>query len=257
MNANTARLMGWMLALVVSTLLASNSGCALTSPGRRILPARLGGSDKPTVDNSTVTAQWCWATAEQMERDGDDRQALFLYQQARSLAPQAYDYASRLCRLYDRLDQDQAALHEYQAALARHPQDAGLLNDLGMFYQRRDRWAEAEKWFRQALQAAPDHDRAAINLAISLGMQDRRADSYEVFAGVVGPAAAHSNLGMLLKRQGRSELARDHLDHALRLDPSLQAARQSLASLEALPPLDHDPSALRSVQQASYQPSSP
>lgn len=246
-----------MLALIVSTLLAVNSGCALTSPARSILPARLGGSDKPTVDNSTVTAQWCWATAEQMERDGDDRQALFLYQQARSLAPQAYDYARRLCRLYDRLDQDQAALNEYQAALARHPQDADLLNDLGMFYLRRDRWTEAERWFRQALQAAPDHDRAAINLATSLAMQDRRADSYEVFAGVVGPAAAYSNLGVLLKRQGRSDLARDHLEHALRLEPSLQAARQSLASLETLPPRDHDPSDSGSVQQASYQPSFP
>lgn len=232
MNTHTDRLPGSLLVLMISTLWVMNSGCASFAPDVGILSLRLRKTNEPTADSSTATAQWCWTMAEQMERDGDDRQALFLYQQARSLAPQAYDYACRLSRLHDRLDEDQAALNEYRAALARRPNDADLLNDLGMFYQRRDRWAEAEPWFRKALQTAPDHDRAAINLAISLGMQDRRADSYEMFAGVVGPAAAYSNLGMLLKRQGRSELAREHLEHALRLDPSLQAARQSLATLD-------------------------
>ncbi len=257
MNAKTARLPGCLFVFVISTLLAMNSGCATTAPGRGIFPARLWGANEPSVDNATATAQWCWNMAERMERDGDDRQALFLYQQARSLAPEAYDYAGRLCRLHDRLDEDQAALHEYQSAIARRPNDADLLNDLGMFHQRRDRWAEAEPWFRKALQAAPDHDRAAINLAISLGMQDRTADSFEVFARVVGPAAAYSNVGMLLQRQGRSDLARDHLEHALRLDPSLQPARHALAGLNGPPPIDQHLPAFESVQQVSYPAPSP
>jgi pilus assembly protein CpaC len=75
-------------------------------------------------------------------------------------------------------------------------------------------------------------DRASVNLAISLGMQDHRPEFYEAFARVVGSAAAYCNLGVQLQRQGQTDAARDHLEQALRLDHSLEPARQLLTSTE-------------------------
>jgi Tfp pilus assembly protein PilF len=214
-----------LLPWVLGALLTISGGCATWAPNT----AAPTSKTQIGVDPSK-TAEWCWATAEEKERAGEDQQAAAFYEQARLLAPQAQDYGGRLARLYDRLNQDEAAQREYGAAIERSPNDADLLNDYGVFHLRRGQWTVAESWFRRALDVHPGHDRASVNLAISLGMQDRRPESYEAFARVVGSAAAYCNLGVLLHRQGQTDAARDHFEQALQLDPSLEPARQLLTS---------------------------
>ena len=229
----------WILLLGI--VLVSASGCASWSP-QSFWPAGSSWAVKPSQPelpplgpaalSPAESAQLCWKTAEEMERAGNDLQAAALYEQARTLDPQAYACADRLARLYDRLNADEAAQREYRLAVDRSPDDADLLNDVGVFHLRREHWADAEAWFRRALDAQPGHDRAAVNLAVCLGMQGHLGDSYEAFVQSVGPAAAYCNLGVLLARQGRTGEAREHLQHALSLDRSLQPAHQLLAQLD-------------------------
>jgi Tfp pilus assembly protein PilF len=218
-----------LLAWMLGSLLTVSGGCATWAPNTAALTwtgkTQIGG-------DPSKTAEWCWATAEEKEGAGEDQQAAAFYEQARVLDPQARDYGGRLARLYDRLNQDEAAEREYRAAIEESPNDADLLNDYGVFHLRRGQWTVAEGWFRRALEASPGHDRASVNLAISLGMQDRRTESYEAFARVVGSAAAYCNLGVLLQRQGQTDAGRDHFEQALRLDASLEPARQLLTSTE-------------------------
>ena len=225
--------------VVFSMLLAGTGGCASWSPENSLLSGlRTTARSQPSPDlgpaalSRSQSVELSLKTAGEMERAGHDRQAAALYDQARTLDPNAADYARRLARLYDRLNRDQDAQQEYRRAIEQAPGDADLLNDFGVFHLRRERWSAAEPWFRKSLDARPDHERAAVNLALCVGMQGRITESYQTFAGIVGAAAAHCNVGVLLARQGRTVEAREHFEQALALDASLRPARELLAQLD-------------------------
>jgi tetratricopeptide (TPR) repeat protein len=81
-------------------------------------------------------------------------------------------------------------------------------------------------------------------------MQGRLNESFPVFAHVVGPAAAYSNIGVLLTRQGRAAEAREHFQRALALDNSIHPAAEFLVCLApSLPQSSESPrnDVLRSV----------
>ena len=208
-----------------------------SSPAKKIPD----GSSDLSAEESAVL---CLKTAEQMAQGGDLLGAASFYEQARRLDPNAIDYSRRLASLYDQLDSSEQAKKEYQKAVEQDPTDADLLNDFGVFFLRREQWAESEVWFRKSLTVQPQHERATVNLAISLGMQNQLKESYDLFQRSVGAAAANSNLGVLLARQGRNEEARNHFQQAITLDPSLTSARTQLAQLS-------DPQR-QSVRQAQY-----
>ena len=195
----------------------------------KVMPAPFAASDL----TPTQSAALCLKTAERMEHGGDYLGAVTFYEQARQLNPSAIDYARKLANLYDQLNLVEQAQREYQQSIAATPHEADLLNDYGVFHMRREQWSEAEVWFRKSLEARPRHERATINLAISLGMRNQLKESFDLFQSQVGAAAANSNLGVLLVRQGRHNEARSHFQQALALDSSLDAARVQLAQLEA------------------------
>ena len=89
--------------------------------------------------------------------------------------------------------------------------------------------ADAENWYRKALAVAPNHASALSNLAIVLGHQRRYQESIEMFTRVVGPAAAYSNVGVLMTEQGDREQARDAFMQAMRLDKTLKQPQAFLA----------------------------
>ena len=189
----------------------------------------IGSSDLSTEES----AQLCLKTAEQMTQGGDLLGAVTFYEQARRLDPTATNYSRVLASLYDQLDSKDLAQNEYRKAIEQAPTDADLCNDFGVFYLRREQWADSEVWFRKSLTVQPQHERATTNLAISLGMQNQLKESFDLFHRSAGAAAANSNLGVLLARQGRSDEARHHFQQALALDPSLSSAKSQLALLAA------------------------
>jgi Tfp pilus assembly protein PilF len=198
---------------------AAERAPSTVSAGAELLPAK-------------ESAQACHAAADQLAQHGHRREAIVLYERARQQDPRRKQVCRILAVLYDLEKQDKKALAEYRKALEREPNDPDLLNDFGCYYLRRYDYAAAEKHFRAAVDQAPDHERAWTNLGMALGAQGRFQASFEAFAQAVGPAAAHSNVGMLLAKNGHWNDAGRAFENALRMDPDLPQARVALSVVE-------------------------
>lgn len=237
-----------MLAIGVSLC----CGCASFSPS-----GSLPWKNAPPVDASTFAAHQTHLmirAGESAERQGSLDEAIRLYEQARNFDPGAAHLSRRLAVLYDQRGDNELARAAYEHALQLQPHDPDLLNDFGVHHLHREDWAAAETWFRRSLSVEPTHHRATNNLATSLAMQNRLTESYELFSRVVGPAAAYSNLGVLLTRQGRIEEAREHLQRALALDRTVQSAAELLGRLDRRSEATNASTSQPSVQPVNYQP---
>jgi Tfp pilus assembly protein PilF len=223
---------GWAAVPLLLPLL----GCSMWDHDREPKPF---SSDSAGAANSPETelparqaAQLCLTTARQMQEKGRVEQAIYLYEKARRDDPTLASVAHPLAFLYDQQGDGVRALAEYQKALAASPKDPDLLNDFGYYYYRRGNLDEAKKWYRQAIALAPDHKQARTNLAMVLGNQGQFQESYNLFAAVVGPAAAHSNVGVLMAKQGHYDQARESFQKALSLDSTLTQPKAFLAYLD-------------------------
>ena len=124
------------------------------------------------------------------------------------------------------------AMAEYHKALDLTPHDADLLNDVGYYYFRRHEWGQAEDYFRKAIAQAPEHERALVNLGLALGEQERYQESFDTFSKVLGPAAAHSNVGVILAAHQHRAEAVAAFRKALAIKADMPQARAFLAHLE-------------------------
>ncbi len=195
------------------------------------------GSNEPGLNPAALAASQsslALEQAENAEQQGQVAKAIRYYEQAQSSDPNLEMIDRRLAVLYDQIGDGARAENAYNTALARQPRDAALLNDFGVFYLHREKWGLAESWFRRSIDAEPQNSLATNNLAMSLAMQGRLRESFDTFAHVVGPAAAHSNLGVLLTRQGRVAEAQAHFEEALALDPTLRPAGEFLGRMAQL-----------------------
>lgn len=180
-------------------------------------------------------ARACVATADELMNHGHRREAIALYERARTLDPKRTHVCRILAVLYDQDGQDASALAEYEAAIEATPDDAELLNDFGCFHNSRGDYASAEQWFRKSLAVKPQQQRAWTNLGMALGNQGKYGPSYDAFVKAVGPAAAHSNVGMLLAQRGQWDDARRAFRNALAIQPELPQARAVLNYLDSPP----------------------
>ncbi len=171
-------------------------------------------------------------TAKELQAHGDAREAILLFERARRLDPHQRQVSRFLASLYDQQGNDTRALAEYHKALELTPRDPDLLNDFGYHCYRRHDWKQAEEYFHKALAQAPDHERAWVNLGLALGEQGRYSESFEAFSKVLGPAAAHSNMGVILASHQRPAEADAEFKQALHLNPDLPQPRAFLAHLE-------------------------
>lgn len=225
--------------LAISQLLGCSSpigGHSLTSLVSATPGAASGAAEAtwPTGEQlpPKKAAQACLATAKELQAHGDAREAILLFERARQLDPRQKQVSRFLAVLYDQQGNDTKALAEYRKALDDAPRDAELLNDFGYFYYRRSNWKEAEEYFRKAVAQSPDNERAWVNLGLVLGEEGRYPECFEAFSKVLGPAAAHSNLGVILAAHQRPSEADAEFKQALRLKPDLPQPRAFLAHLE-------------------------
>lgn len=245
-NVTTTRNV-WMLGL--AALVVASSGCAQFRPQwpsltKKSPPPNYAQERRPTKElPARRAAEVCLATAQQLETAGKDSEAIQQYERARHFHSDLPEATHRLAILYDRTGDVRRAEQAFAAALKQSPKHADLHNDWGFFLASQQRWPEAEAAYRRALDLSPDNPRATTNLALALGEQGRYADAFALFAQVSGPAAAHSNLGVLLARHGRETEARDAFRQALAADPHHGHARQFLAALEPPPSAGVQPAA--------------
>ncbi len=155
-----------------------------------------------------------------------------LYERARQLNPQEAQVSRFLAVLYDQEGNDVRAMTEYRKSLEVAPHDADLLNDFGYYFYRRHDWRQAEEQFRRAIAQSPQHERAWVNLGLALGEQERFQESFKAFSEVLGPAAAHSNVGVILAAHQRQSEAQSEFKQAIALQSDLPQPRAFLAHFE-------------------------
>lgn len=225
--------------MVCLCILAASSGCVsapLFSSLNGSLPTGLeaAGGAKPESSETLPpkqAAEACLATAKELQAHGHAPEAIMLYERARQL--NSHEQVSRfLAVLYDQQGNDTRAVAEYRRALELAPHDADLLNDFGYYFYRRRDWRQAEEQFRKAIVQLPEHERAWVNLGLALGEQDRFHESFEAFSKVLGPAAAHSNVGVILAAHQRKSEAESEFKQAIAIQSDLPQPRAFLAHFE-------------------------
>src|SRR5262245_43491069 len=225
---------GWHL-LAGLALLGMQAGCmswmGKGPPGGPVATGDAAASSRELPPDET--ARVCLTTAEMLFKAGQDKEAIALYERARSVDPRQAQVCRRLAVLYERQGQTQKAQAEYDRALTMYPRDPGLHSDLGYSCYCRGKYDEAERHLRKAVALDPMHKRAWTNLGMTLGQRGRYDESLTAFANAVPEAQAHSNLGFLLASQGKKEAAKEEYRKALDLDSDLTMASAALAKLEA------------------------
>ncbi|MDZ4852537.1 MAG: tetratricopeptide repeat protein [Pirellulaceae bacterium] len=210
-------------------LFCSIAGCAssLITPGHSSSSNILTNiSSSRTVDTELSpeqSAEACIKTAHQLDSQHHNREAIALYERARGFDPKRKNLSRRLAVLYAQVKDTAKAKLEFANAIAETPKDASLRSDAGYFYLESGDIESAEKQLVEARKLSPGHSKGTIHLAMLRAKQERLDESYSLFEEAVGPASAHSNLGVLLAKFGRRDLAVKHLEEANRLDPELPA----------------------------------
>lgn len=220
--------------------LAGLSGCASGPLLSSLNAAKPSAGDAPPASRSESSetlppkqaAEACLATAKELQAHGHAPEAIILYERARQLNPQEQQVSRFLAVLYDQQGNDARALAEYRKALELAPHDADLLNDYGYYFYRRRDWRQAEEQFRKAIAQSPEHERAWVNLGLALGEQERFPESFEAFSKVLGPAAAHSNVGVIMAAHQRKPEAETAFKQALAIQNDLPQPRAFLAHFE-------------------------
>ncbi|MGH7172752.1 MAG: tetratricopeptide repeat protein, partial [Gemmataceae bacterium] len=222
---------------------------ARTEPIAQLVPPADGKDDQPPPELPPKdAARACLACAEEMEKHGNEVQAILFYEKARHDDPKS-KVSRRLAVLYDRQGDFQKAQEEYRKALKKTPRDADLLNDMGYGYYSRGRWTEAENYLRQALAAQPEHTHSTMNLGLCVGIQGRYDEARQLFTKVVTPAQVECNLAFLYTINHKWQQARQAYQAALHIDPDIPMARAALAKLEKA---EREPS--KQVQTAQAPP---
>jgi Tfp pilus assembly protein PilF len=225
--------------------LSSCVGCATSS----LVPSSVSGLWKSSAEESDgpksprgelppkEAARACVVAAEELQNSGHTQQAIALYEKARKNDPSLKSVSHHLAVLYDAQGDSTRSLAEYNKALEFEPKNANLLSDLGYYYYERENFDEAERSLRKALAIDPNHQKALTNLGLVLAGQGRFAESFEFFSKASGPAAAHSNIGVLMAKQGHYDQAKQEFHQALVSDPTLQQPKAFLAYLDKPQPV--------------------
>lgn len=166
------------------------------------------------------------------ESRGDVTGAAEQYKKALEVAPKDTTALVGLARLHDRQGQFAEAEKLYVKASQADPKNALIYNDLGLCYARQKRLPESMATLQKATQHAPQNAMYRNNLAIVLVEAGRVDEAWAQLTALSKPADAHYNLGYLLHKHQQDELAAQHLQNALAIDPKMGAAQQLLAQIQ-------------------------
>lgn len=135
-----------------------------------------------------------------------------------------------------------AAVQEYERLIAQYPDSAAPWSSLASTYGDQKRWDDAFRTIDRFLAAHPRELLAQYAIGRAAGESGQQLDrgaealSRYIAGATPGPgeptvATAHLRLGTVRERQGKKDVARSEYETALRLEPTLEAARQALKRL--------------------------
>ena len=191
----------------------------------------LNNKSKPSVE------LYC-SVASLYEQGGKLGEAEAQYQMALKEKPTHLKAMLGYARLMETQQRYPEAEALYQKALKAHPGDASIYNSIGLGMARRKKYKEASDALAQAVRLEPKNPLYTNNLATVLVDQNRLAEAFTVMRDVHGEAAAYYNIGYLLQKKGRMDVAEHHFMQALRSDPTMGEAK---AWLDRLQKKQYDP----------------
>jgi tetratricopeptide (TPR) repeat protein len=159
----------------------------------------------------------------------DSRQA---YLKALQLDPNNLEAYRGLGRLYTKMGDCDRAQENYRKAMTKYPKDATLWYDLGLCYHRKREFPDSARCFSKALEIDPDNVEYLKKLGFTYAWMGQYDHGLALLTRSQGAALGHYNLARVLIQKDQKELARRHLNAALRENGQLQDARDLLASLD-------------------------
>jgi len=242
----------WLLSLpfalictgCVTTNQAKNPGPGAANIARVEEPPKVVKKDEGPKRNPKPSTEIAIGRMKEMEADtdavkknpeaqarlrDDARQA---YQAALRLDPNNQEAIRSLGRLYTKIGDCDRAQEILRAAIARNPKDATLWYDLGLCYHRKRDFPESVRCFGKAVELEPENRDYMKKLGFTLAWMGQYDHGLAWLTRTQGSALAHYNVARVMLQKDQTELARRHLQTALRENSQLQDARDLLASLD-------------------------
>ncbi|MEG3900488.1 tetratricopeptide repeat protein [Microcoleus sp. B4-C5] len=185
-----------------------------------------------TAGDNPVVLEDLLRQAEHLMETGDREEAIALYEQIISLAPNCVQARINFGFLKQEKGELEAAIPHYREALAIAPNIPQTAYNLAKIFEEQGQVSEAIAHYEQALVAQPDFVPALINLAVALqekGELFRAIDLYRR-ALEINPHSweAYNNLATVLQEQGNLEDALEYYHKALELLPDFVEAINNL-----------------------------
>ena len=137
--------------------------------------------------------------------------------------------------LFDQSRYDEA-IEQYAAALANKPEDTDGRFRLGRAYEQTQRYDEAIGAYREILDLDPDHVRCLDRLARILSTREQHDEALSLARHLVDVGKqfpqAHHTLARIAFAAGDIQLARQHCNIALQIDPGFVPAQTLLDQLD-------------------------
>jgi tetratricopeptide (TPR) repeat protein len=166
------------------------------------------------------------------------------YHKAAQADPKSYHVQMRLARFYlsDKQKKYDLADKHAQQALSLDPGRIGAYKVMAVVRVLQEHWQELDLLLARAAAKVPDdlsaHFEAGLQTLLA-GKDPARAEQYlrkyltqEPEAGAPSLSQAHWRLGQALEKQGRKKEAISEIDAALRMEPTLEGAKQDLKALK-------------------------
>ncbi len=212
-------------------------------------PTRLA-TESPAPSSELHTSM-----AQLLEHADQDGGAEVHYQKALDLEPDNLDAQLGYARLLARTGCEEEAAAWFEKSCQKHPENAAAQNDLGLCYAQCGRKQDALAPLSQAVELEPDCVLYRNNIAHVLLKLGRQKEALRQLATVHPPAAAHYNMGYLLRTNGEQQQAAIHFQQALAFDPGFESAQiwSNHLATEGVPQPTNVREDLLAERQSSYK----
>ncbi len=169
--------------------------------------------------------------ADQMAQHGYWSEAVELYLQAESMAPDKPKLDAELAPALAGAGQYAESIQRYRRLVSRDTKNAALVSNLAFTLMESGDLTAAESEFRHALSIDPSYENAAVNLGLLLARQRRYDEALACLIPAVGEAAAHHNVGVIAIDGGDEATAKQAFARAVALPGAPKASQDFLAAL--------------------------
>lgn len=167
-----------------------------------------------------------------LEKRGYTDDARKSYEKVLAAEPSSVDAVIGLARLDQVAGRTAEAEAGFLKAIKLNPNSGNPLDALGQFYVDQKRYNEGIAALQRAMAAAPDDKTYRFHYAIALAKSGQIEQAVPMLVEMVGPAAMHYNIGLILHEKGDLPGSEEQFVEAVLKDSRLQAAQYWLKQVQ-------------------------